>query len=80
MWEPIVEHNIRRYLKFGYKDFILATGYKKEQIEKYFKKLRINANIKCIFTGLRTNTGGRILKLNILKKREFYAYLWRWNI
>ena len=61
--KPIVEHIIRRYLKFGYKDFILATGYKKEQIEKYFKKLRINANIKCIFTGLRTNTGGENFKV-----------------
>ena len=69
--KPIVEHIIRRYIKFGFKDFILATGYKKEIINKYFKKLKINANIQCIYTGLKTNTGGRILKLKKhLKKNE----------
>jgi len=61
--KPILEHIIRRYLKFGFKDFILATGYKREEIEQYFNKLKINANIKSIYTGLNTNTGGRILKL-----------------
>ncbi len=61
--KPIVEYIIRTYMKHGFDDFILATGYKSKEIEKYFCNLKINAKIKCINTGLELNTGGRILKL-----------------
>ena len=57
---PIVHHIINYYKNYGFNEFILATGYKKEVLEKYFKN---NKNIQCIFTGKNTLTGGRILKL-----------------
>ena len=57
---PIIQHIINYYSFFGFKDFILATGYKKEAFEKYFKNKK---NIKCIFTGKHTLTGGRLLRL-----------------
>ena len=38
---PIVCHIINIYKKNGFKDFILATGYKSEYIKKYFSKKKI---------------------------------------
>ena len=57
---PILEHVIKIYEKYGFKDFILATGYKNQIIKNYFKNKK---NIKCIFTGKTTMTGGRVLRL-----------------
>lgn len=68
---PILEHIINIYLKNGYSDFILATGYKNKIIENYFQKKKINANIKCVSTGKKTLTGGRIKRLkNFFKQGE----------
>ena len=65
---PIVQHIINYYKSFGYNDFILATGYKKEVLEKYYKNKK---NVRCIFTGKNTLTGGRILRLKrYFKKNE----------
>ena len=65
---PIVHHIINYYKNFGFNEFVLATGYKKEIIEKYFKK---DKSVKCIFTGKNTLTGGRVLRLKkYFKKNE----------
>ena len=65
---PIVQHIINFYESYGFQDFILATGYKKEFLERYFKK---NKKVKCIFTGKNTLTGGRLLRLkNYFSKDE----------
>ncbi len=63
--KPLVEWIIKTYVKYGFKDFILVTGYKHKIIEKYFKnkKFKNNITVKSFYTGLKTNTGGRILKL-----------------
>ena len=37
---PILIHIISHYLKHGYNDFILATGYKSNVIKKYFKSFK----------------------------------------
>lgn len=68
--KPLIEWIIKIYTKYGYKDFILLTGYKHKVIEDYFnkKKFKNGISIKPIFTGLKTNTGGRILKLKKLFK------------
>ena len=36
--KPIVCHIMDIYKFYGFNDFILETGYKKNVIEKYFKK------------------------------------------
>ena len=36
--KPILEHIINYYIKFGFKDFIIASGYKHRIIKDYFKK------------------------------------------
>jgi glucose-1-phosphate cytidylyltransferase len=58
--KPIVSHIINYYLKHGFKDFIICSGYKKNKIKEYFKN---NNNIKVIDTGLQTQTGARIKKI-----------------
>ena len=35
---PILEHIMQIYIKNGFDDFILATGYKHNIIKKYFSK------------------------------------------
>ena len=32
--------HIRHYLKYGFEDFILATGYKNQVFKKYFKNFK----------------------------------------
>jgi len=65
---PTLSHIIKIYSHFGFKDFILATGYKSNIIENYYKKSK---NIKCIYTGKNTHTGGRLLRLKkYFKKGE----------
>jgi glucose-1-phosphate cytidylyltransferase len=58
--KPILEHIINIYTKYGFKHFILALGYKGKIIQEYFKN---NSNIKCVNTGLKSNTGARLYKL-----------------
>ena len=67
---PILEHIINIYKKFGYKEFVLALGYKRHIIENYFKNKKFNGlEIKTINTGLNTLTGNRVLKLKNFKQR-----------
>ena len=57
---PILNHIIKIYNHFGFRKFILATGYKNSIIENYYKKRK---NIKCVYTGKNPLTGGRLLRL-----------------
>ncbi len=67
---PIVQHIINYYKYFGLEEFILATGYKKDIIERYYKK---NKSVQTIYTGKKTLTGGRLLRLKkYFKKNEFF--------
>lgn len=79
---PILIHIISHYLKHGYNDFILATGYKSNVIKKYFKSFKklgesfetkINKSkctISILNTGLKTMTGGRLKEAGKLLKDE----------
>ena len=35
---PIIWHIMKSYSSFGYKDFVICTGYKGEQIKEFFKE------------------------------------------
>lgn len=65
--KPILDHIMNIYKKYGFNEFILALGYKKEQIEKYCKNRK---NIQLINTGKDTMTGGRLLRLKDYLKNE----------
>ena len=55
---------MQHYSNYGFNDFIIAAGYKKEVIKKYFKSKKFkNWNIEVVDTGLNTMTGGRIKRL-----------------
>ena len=60
---PIIVRIIKHYEKFGFKDYIIASGYKSKIIENYFKKNLLNLKIDVVNTGNDSMTGGRILRL-----------------
>ena len=70
--KPILVHIIKIYMKYGFRDFIIAIGYKGKIIQDYFKLNPLkNASIKCINTKKNTLTAGRILLLKkYLDKNE----------
>ena len=59
--KEIISRVIEIYSKNGIKDFILLGGYKFKELDKFAKKNK-TLNIKAIYTGLHTNTAGRLLK------------------
>ena len=70
--KPILVHIMKLYAKYGFKEFIIALGYKGNFIKKYFKKKKFNWNIKLVDTGLNTMTGGRLKRLkNIIGNQRF---------
>ena len=70
---PILTHILKIYKKYGFNNFILATGYKHKVIENFFKRNK-SFNVKTVFTGRNTPTAGRILKLkNILIQVKIFC-------
>ena len=73
--EPIIAHIMSHYLKYGFKNFIIATGYKSEVFYKYFKNFKKNGQsfktsvfkkdceVTLLKTGLKTMTGGRLKRV-----------------
>ena len=59
--KPILIHILEIYKKYGYEEFILATGYKHRFIEQYFKGNK-KFNVKTIFTGRNTLDCGKNIK------------------
>jgi glucose-1-phosphate cytidylyltransferase len=71
--EPILQHIMQSYRKFGFKDFYLATGYLGEQIQDFADNDSEKENISVINTGENTLTGGRLLRLkNQLVKETIF--------
>tara|TARA_B110000114_G_scaffold182203_1_gene221032 strand:- start:196 stop:906 length:711 start_codon:yes stop_codon:yes gene_type:complete len=63
--KPILMHIIDHYVKYGFDEFYIALGYKKEIIKKYIRSVKLKKNIKIhlVDTGEKTMTGGRIKRL-----------------
>lgn len=71
--KPILEHIMRTFARYGYNDFIIALGYKGNVIKKYFKHFSKKWKINLIDTGINTQTGGRVKRLEyMLKKERFF--------
>lgn len=71
----LIEHVMRLYMHHGFNDFIICTGYMGEQINAYFKSKKNNysdANIELVDTGLETQTGGRLKKIEGRIKDEMF--------
>jgi glucose-1-phosphate cytidylyltransferase len=84
---PILVHIMRHYVKYGYKDFIIAAGYKNNVIKRYFKNFKKdskpftfkieknNCTISITDTGKNTLTGGRLKRLKkYFKKNETFMF------
>ena len=73
---PILKRIMNHYSKFGFKEFYIATGYKRKIIEKYFSKPIKDWKINIINTGRNSMTGGRIkrLKKYLLKDTFMLTY------
>ena len=50
---PIIYHIIKSFRYYGYRKFIICTGYKQNEIKKYFIKIKIknfqNLNIDVVY-------------------------------
>jgi glucose-1-phosphate cytidylyltransferase len=71
---PILWHVIQIYLAQGFRSFLLLTGYRGEQIERFVASERWpdGADIRCLDTGTETPTGGRVhLAAEQLRDRDF---------
>jgi glucose-1-phosphate cytidylyltransferase len=71
--QPILWHVLNIYAAHGFKDFIIACGYKGEMIKDHFaKNLHSDWRIECVDTGLEAMTGGRLLRLrDVIGQRAF---------
>jgi len=69
---PIVWHVIQLYAAQGFRRFLLATGYKGELIERFAaaQEWPPGVSVRCVDTGLETQTGGRIRQLEPLLAEE----------
>ena len=62
--KPILIHIMNHYIKFGFKEFIIAVGYKANIIKEYFKSSPIKkCKVQIIDTGNKSMTGGRLKRL-----------------
>jgi glucose-1-phosphate cytidylyltransferase len=71
--KPIIIHIMEHFVKYGFKDFVVALGYKGSEIKKYFKKKKYPWKVELVETGLKTMTGGRLKRLKkILGNEKFF--------
>ena len=72
---PFVVHIIKQLTRFGFKDFILLTGYRGEVVEAYFGDgsvaKMLGVSIRCCREEFPLGTGGAILHAKELLAREF---------
>mgnify|MGYP001355806979 CR=1 FL=1 len=70
--KPVIDHLIEIFEYFGNFEFVIPTGYLGNIIEEHFKNKK---NVRVVETGLDTNTGGRIKKIeDILEERFLVTY------
>jgi len=73
--EPILIHIMKIYEKYGFNKFVLALGYKKNNIIDYFNKNKNKKwNIEFVDTGKNSLTGSRLLKLKkkLINEENFF--------
>ena len=68
--KPILYHIMRHYSNYGFNNFYIALGYKRQIIKNFFKKNSFGWNIKMVETGKKTMTGGRLKRLKKYLKNE----------
>ncbi len=59
---PVLAHVMEIYARQGFTDFVLAAGFKVEQIEDFASTLPSEWRVEVRDTGVDTNTGGRVIE------------------
>jgi len=71
--KPILYHIMKHYSDYGFTDFIIAAGYKKNIIKNFFINKKFPKwNIKIVDTGQNTMTGGRLRRLKKFLNNETF--------
>ena len=75
---PILWHVIKGYAHYGFREFILCLGYGGEAIRAYVESRVADVSadwaIDCVDTGLDTNTGGRIKRIEqMIQGQTFFV-------
>jgi len=89
--KPIIEHIMQIYLKYGFSNFIICSGYKGNVIKTYFKKKykknilinkkkltfirNKNISIRIVDTGKKTLTGGRVKRIKKYVKNDKFFHM-----
>ena len=60
---PMLTHIMRYFKHYGFDEFIIAAGYKKSVIDRYYKNSKEFKNLTILNTGVNSETGGRLLRL-----------------
>jgi len=64
--KPIIWHIMKIYASQGFTDFVVCTGYFREQIEEYFRKGENNPEgwgVECVDTGIESSKAERIMRV-----------------
>lgn len=57
---PVLHHVMAVYARQGFRDFVLAAGYRADLIEEFAAHLDPSWSVEVVDTGVDTNTGGRV--------------------
>ena len=60
--KPILWHVMSIYASYGITDFLIATGYMHQVIERYIHTLKDGWDVQSLYTGENSQTGWRIAK------------------
>mgnify|MGYP001280370461 CR=1 FL=1 len=55
--KPLIYYIMKHYAKYGYTDFIIASGYKHNYIKNFFANKSFGWKIKVVNTGINSMTG-----------------------
>ncbi|WP_088182863.1 nucleotidyltransferase family protein [Sphingobium sp. Z007] len=70
---PVLVHVIKNFIRQGFRDFILAAGYRQDVLHDYFEGKDIGASVQIVDTGEDADTGRRIWNCRHLIDGPFIA-------
>jgi glucose-1-phosphate cytidylyltransferase len=70
---PVLVHVIKNFIRQGFRDFVLAAGYRQDVLHDYFEGKDIGASIQIVDTGEDADTGRRIFNCRPLIDGPFIA-------
>lgn len=75
--KPIIWHIMNHFAKYDFTEFIIALGYKGKMIEDELPEYcNGEYNVKYINTGVQTENGGRLKRLESLIGKESFILAW----